>query len=34
MHIDDKVNARISKAAHHLADYAEVFGIEVESDMT
>ena len=30
MHINDEFNARISKAS--AADYAEVFGIEVESE--
>ena len=35
VHIDDEVNARIAKACvQHLADYVEVFGIEVESDLT
>ena len=36
VHIDDEVNARIAKAsaAFAMADYMEVFGIEVESDDT
>ena len=32
VHIDDEVNARIAKV-QHLADYVEVFVIEVESDL-
>ena len=32
VHIDDKVNAR--KLVQHLAGYVEVFGTEVESDLT
>ena len=32
--IDDEVNARIAKLVQHIADYVEVFVIEVESDLT
>ena len=34
VHIDDEVNARIAKASAALAGYVEVFGTEVESDLT
>ena len=34
VHIDDEVSARIAKASAALTSYVEVFGIEVESDLT
>ena len=34
VHIDDEVNARMPKLVQHLAGYVEVFGSEVESDLT
>ena len=34
VHIDDEVNARIAKASAAFAGYVEVFGTEVESDLT
>ena len=34
VHIDDKVNARIAKASAAFGRYVEVFGTEVESDLT
>ena len=34
VHIDDEVDARIAKASADLASYVEVFGTEVESDLT
>ena len=34
VYIDDEVNARIAKASAALADYEEVLGLEVESDLT
>ena len=34
VHINDKVNARIAKACAAFAGYVEVFGTEVESDLT
>ena len=34
VHIDDDVNARIAKVVQHFTDYMQVFGIEVESDLT
>ena len=34
VHIDDEFNTRIAKASAALADYVEVFGIKVESDIT
>ena len=34
VHTDDEVNARIAKASAALAGYVEVFGTEVESDLT
>ena len=34
VHIDDEFNTRIAKASAASADYVEVFGIKVESDMT
>ena len=34
VHIDDEVSARIAKLVQHLAGYVEVFGTEVDSDLT
>ena len=34
VHINDEVNARIANLEQHLAGYVEVFGTEVESDLT
>ena len=34
VHIDDEINARIAKLVQDLANYVEVFGIKVESDLT
>ena len=34
VHVDDEVNAKIAKASQHFANYVEVFGTEVESDLT
>ena len=34
VHIDDEVNARISKGSAAFANCVEVFWIEVESDLT
>ena len=34
VHIDDEVNLELPKLVQHLAGYVEVFGTEVESDLT
>ena len=34
VHIDDEVNAGLPKPVQHLADYVDVFWIELESDLT
>ena len=34
VHIDDEINVRIVKVSAAFVDYVEVFGIEVESDLT
>ena len=34
VHSDDKINVRIAKSSSAFANYMEVFGIEVESDLT
>ena len=34
VHIGDEVNDRIAKAVQHLAGFEEVFGTDVESDLT
>ena len=34
VHIDDEVSARIAKASAAFGGYVEVFGTEVESDLT